>query len=196
MPIEHFRPRSAKIMAIVLYVIAVAGLLLAFLSGFAARDLVLSLPVLALVAYSGYWLFWFPVVTVTDQGILVVNPVRTASVPWLALRSLGTKYSLTLVTDSGKYSAWAAPAPGAASRKDPETPAVLAVRARWKAFGETASSASSNRASTPVLGTSAHQDSPHHGFKADKVSTEVNWLQTGIALGLVLAIVLCALFVR
>lgn len=161
-------------MAIVLYSVAGAGLLLAIFSGLVLRDILLSIPVLALVAYCGYWLFWFPVVTVSEQDVTVVNPGRTVTVPWADLRSIGTKYSLTLETTAGKCSAWAAPAPSAVSRKSPDTEAVLSVRAAWTA--------------AKAARTNPGTDAP--------VRSTINWLQLAIPLGLIAVVVLTALFVR
>lgn len=176
MSAEQFRPRNAKTMSIVLYVVAVGGLIAALLSGLMPRDILLSIPVLALVAYSGYWLFWFPVLRIDFEGIIVVNPARTFTVPWAGLRSVETKYSLTLLTASGKISAWAAPAPSGMSRKSLETDAVLGVRSGWSA-----AKSRSKQASVP-----GHQE----------VQSQINWLQLGIPLGLVVVIVLCAVLVR
>jgi hypothetical protein len=59
------------------------------------------------------WLvFWHPRVEVTDDGVVLVNPLRTIEVPWPALINVETQYALTLVTPGGRYRAWAAPGPG------------------------------------------------------------------------------------
>ena len=59
------------------------------------------------------WLvFWHPAVVVDDDGITLVNPLRTVHVPWAALIQVQTQYALTLHTPNGRYRAWAAPGPG------------------------------------------------------------------------------------
>lgn len=112
MTTERFRPRTGIILAIVLYALALAGLAVALLSGLNGREILLTLPVLAFLAYCGYWLFGYPEVVVDDDGITLVNPSRTIRVPWVALVTVETKFALTLITANGRYSAWAAPAPG------------------------------------------------------------------------------------
>lgn len=168
-------------MAIVLYSTAALGLLLICFSGLVIRDILLSIPLLLLLGYCGYWLFWLPTVMVTKDGTTIVNPVRTISVPWQALRSLETKYSMTLLTESGKYSAWAAPSPGPMSRKSAETEVVQAVRASWAAARKENNSAPPAGTETPVGAV---------------VQSRVNWLQLGVALGLIAATAFCFLLVR
>ena len=42
----------------------------------------------------------------------LVNVLRTIDLPWPAIQLVDTKWALTLVTAYGKFTAWAAPAPG------------------------------------------------------------------------------------
>lgn len=59
------------------------------------------------------WLvFWHPAVTVDDDGVTLVNPLRTIRVPWAALIQVQTQYALTLHTPQGRFRSWAAPGPG------------------------------------------------------------------------------------
>ncbi|EMY35498.1 integral membrane protein [Arthrobacter crystallopoietes BAB-32] len=76
-----------------------------------AAGLLQSLP-LAAIAYVAWWFAWYPAVVVSEQGVTLRNPLRTIQVPWPTLITVETKYALTLVTASGRYSAWSAPAPG------------------------------------------------------------------------------------
>ena len=64
------------------------------------------------VAYLGWWLFWYPSVVLTDSAVILHNPMATIEVPLTALIDVDTKYALKLVTPSGSFTAWAAPAPG------------------------------------------------------------------------------------
>ncbi|NYE95091.1 hypothetical protein FHU41_001312 [Psychromicrobium silvestre] len=172
MPAETFRPRNSKTMSVLLYALAVLGLIAALLGGLSLRDVLLSLPVLALVGYCGYWLFWFPKVQFDDESVTLVNPVRTVTIPWPALKSIETRFALTLLTGDGKYGAWAAPAPSASSRKDSETEVVKAVRERWK------------RNLSADAGTT------------ESATVRINWLQLAILLGLLAVVVICLLTVR
>lgn len=63
-------------------------------------------------AVVAYLVFWRPRVVVDDDGVLVVNPVRTVRVPWAALIDVRTQYAFTVVTPHGLVRAWAAPGPG------------------------------------------------------------------------------------
>lgn len=81
-----------------------------------ARDpleLLRALPWLALVVGACWALFWRPCVIVDDGGVRIVNPLRTIELPWPSIVAVDTKWSLTLVTAYGEFTAWAAPAPGA-----------------------------------------------------------------------------------
>lgn len=69
-------------------------------------------PWLALVSLAVWAAYWNPRVIVDDGAVHLVNILRTVSVPWPAIQEIDTKWSLTLVTAYGKFTAWAAPAPG------------------------------------------------------------------------------------
>ncbi len=56
-------------------------------------------------------LFGNPKVEVADGGITIVNIVRTVHVPWPAVESVGSKWSLSVQTAAGTYNSWAIPAP-------------------------------------------------------------------------------------
>lgn len=105
-----FKPRTSKWFAGIAWILAALGIV-----GAVAADgidgLLVAWPMLA-VAFLGWWAFWFPSITVDDNAVVIRNMVRSVTVPWNALIHVDTKYALTLVTTSGSYSAWAAPAPG------------------------------------------------------------------------------------
>jgi hypothetical protein len=71
-----------------------------------------AVPYAAAAGVLAWVLCWHPRVDVREDGVRVVNPWRTITVPWEALVLVTTRYALTLVTPHGRYSAWAAPAPG------------------------------------------------------------------------------------
>jgi Bacterial PH domain len=58
-------------------------------------------------------LFWRPRVDVSDGGVRIVNVLRTIDIPWPAIQLVDTKWALTVVTAYGRFTAWAAPSPGA-----------------------------------------------------------------------------------
>lgn len=106
---EEFRPRTSKVLAVLMWAVAAIALVSALASGVAG---LLGIPLALAVAFAGFWLFWFPKVSIDDDAITLVNPVRTISVPWPALITVDTKFALKLVTPAGAFTAWAAPAPG------------------------------------------------------------------------------------
>ena len=65
----------------------------------------------AFVSYAAWAVFWLPTVTVSDGGVTLRNVLRTIHLPWPSIQGIDTKYALTLVTQYGKFAAWAAPAP-------------------------------------------------------------------------------------
>lgn len=108
-----FRPTGPRVLAGVLVVGAAVGVVAILVAGgLHAWPAVLPL---VLVAYAAWLLFWFPKVEVGDRFVTLVNPLQTLRVPWDAIILVDTKYAMTLVTPSGRYSAWAAPAPGVVS---------------------------------------------------------------------------------
>lgn len=106
---EVFRPRGSIFLAGLMWLVGAIFVAV----GIASTREFSSLPVGLTVAFFGYWLFWYPVVQVGLDGVTVRNPMRTIAVAWPALVTVDTKYALTLVTENGKYTAWAAPAPSA-----------------------------------------------------------------------------------
>lgn len=78
-----------------------------------AVAMLLTLPWVALFMTCSWAIFWRPSVEVSDAGVRLVNVTRTIDVPWPAVIDVETRYALTLDTAYGRFSAWAAPAPGA-----------------------------------------------------------------------------------
>jgi hypothetical protein len=117
---DVYRARSNLLLAVLLWALAALGLVVTVAQG-GLPGLRFVAP-LALMAYAGWALFWRPAVVVSDAGVELVNPVRRIGVPWDALAYVDTKYALTLGTGQGRFTAWAAPAPGAlgARRARPE----------------------------------------------------------------------------
>ena len=105
-----FRPRTGIWFTAIAVVIAGGGLV-SVMATDGPGGLVRAWPLIA-VAFGGWWLFWYPVVIFEDRDVTLRNPFTTVRVPWNALIDVETKYALKLVTASGSYTAWAAPAPG------------------------------------------------------------------------------------
>jgi Bacterial PH domain len=106
---EQFRPRTSKILSFLLWGLALVIGATSAAAGVAGLP---GIPLALAVAFVGYWLFWFPVVRLSETGVTLVNPARTVVVPWVALIAVDTKFALKLTTPSGAFTAWAAPAPG------------------------------------------------------------------------------------
>lgn len=82
------------------------------LAGNGLREFLQMAPWLTLVAGICWAAFWRPHVAVSDGGVRLVNVLRTIDLPWPSIEAIDTKWSLSLVTAYGKFTAWAAPAPG------------------------------------------------------------------------------------
>ncbi len=110
-------------------------------------------PWLALVAGACWATFWRPEVMVDDGGVRLVNVLRTVHVPWPAIQAIDTKWALTLITAYGRFTAWAAPAPGVhqavrATRHDAEHLPMSALRGNGIRPGDLPSSPSGDAALT------------------------------------------------
>lgn len=113
------------------------------------EPLLRALPAIAFAMTGSIVLFWLPRVDVTPARVEIVNAFRSYRVTWPAIREVGTRWSMTLYTVSGRIEAWAAPAPGpltgAASRASQRPGrgdrrggqgAAAIVRAQWEAYRE------------------------------------------------------------
>ncbi|GAB3529926.1 PH domain-containing protein [Arthrobacter monumenti] len=105
-----FKPRTAKWFAGITWTLLAIGLVAAVVVN-GVDGLLTAWPLLAL-AYFGWWVFWYPSVQIDDDAVTVHNLMRSITVPWSALINVDTKFALTLITTRGRYTAWAAPAPG------------------------------------------------------------------------------------
>jgi hypothetical protein len=105
-----FKPRTSVWFTGIAVLIAVGGLVSVMVTDGTA-GLSAAAPLVG-VAYLGWWLFWYPAVVLAEDTVTLRNPLATVQVPWTALIDVDTKYALKLLTPSGAYTAWAAPAPG------------------------------------------------------------------------------------
>ena len=102
-------PRFSRVMGVL--VVAICVLTEVALVQYGRMDLLLrATPALAFVIVGTYTLFWAPLVRINSSEIEIVNPLRTHRIAWPAIRDITTRWTLTVVTDRGSYSAWAAPA--------------------------------------------------------------------------------------
>lgn len=69
-------------------------------------------PAAALLAFFAWAALWRPFVSVGDAGVTLRNVTHRVGIPWEALVHIDTRYALTVHTPTGKFAAWAAPAPG------------------------------------------------------------------------------------
>ncbi|HLS63247.1 MAG TPA: PH domain-containing protein [Ruania sp.] len=104
-----FRTPMARVLTVAVALVAAVALGY-FVSDAGAGELWRSGPTVLFVVVLTWALFWRPHVQVADSGITVANILRTVHVPWPALRSVDSKWSLTVVASDVKVSAWAVPA--------------------------------------------------------------------------------------
>jgi hypothetical protein len=87
---------------------------------------VLSTGAPPLAAAVGVWaLFWRPALEVSDDGLTVINVLRTTHVPWPCVTGVDVTWSLRVLTTRGPLTVWAVPVRG-----------VLAARAAHRRGGE------------------------------------------------------------
>lgn len=189
-----FRPRSAKWFAGITWSLAAFGLIAAAVVD--GIDGMLAAWPLLVVAYFGWWIFWYPSVHIGDDGVTLHNLLRSVSVPWSALINVDTKFALTLTTTRGRFTAWAAPAPGVwgTHRGKPEhvrgLPATTygaadSIRPGDLKNTDSGAAAYYVRSHWAVLAEAGKLDvdSP----EASNVTTSIHWLHIGCAAVLVAA---------
>ncbi|MBI5161353.1 MAG: PH domain-containing protein [Micrococcales bacterium] len=118
-------------------VLAIALVVAGSLVGWGRWEVLLrAAPGIALVAAGTIVLFWLPRVRVSPTGIEVVNPFRTYRAGWEAVQEVGTRWSTTLYTESGRIEVWAAPASGplTGARDRARTGTAAIVRRQWEAY--------------------------------------------------------------
>lgn len=149
-----FRTPMSRALTIGVAVVAVVALAY-FVSDGGIRELWRSGPTVLCIVVLTWALFWRPQVQVSDGGITVANILRTVHVPWPVLRTVDSKWSLTVTAADVNVSAWAVPAssgmaartrrPGARGGQDSPSPlrstgnadaAALAIAQRREALVE------------------------------------------------------------
>ncbi|GAA1342298.1 PH domain-containing protein [Arthrobacter roseus] len=108
---DVFRPRTSIWFTGLALVLVVIGLISSIVRYGAVTGVAGSWP-LIVCAFLAWWLFWYPRIEVSSTAVTIHNPLQVIDVPWEALIDVDTRYALKLVTPTGRYTAWAAPAPG------------------------------------------------------------------------------------
>jgi hypothetical protein len=185
-----FRSTFGRVLTIAIGVICGVTALAIAVEGNLA-DFLGFLPWLVLLAGGCWATFWRPRVEVSDGGVRLVNVTRTVDVPWPAITGIETRWALTLLTQYGRFTAWAAPAPGRgpvrrATRVDPnllgrtvgtaaEAPATITV-------GPADQAAEIVRDRWEQLRAAGHLDNPMLEHERAPVRWHVGTLAAGIAL--------------
>jgi Bacterial PH domain len=110
--VESVRPWWGRALTIAIAAICLAVTIWTGI-GDSWTDAAVTLPWTALLTLTCWATFWRPRVAVSDAGVELVNVTRTVFIPWPALQDIDTKWSLTLITAYGRFTAWSAAAPGA-----------------------------------------------------------------------------------
>jgi hypothetical protein len=190
---EVFRPGFGRVLCIAIGAVCVA-VMVALLASDGPSALWRAGPWLALVAGSCWALFWRPEVVVDDAGVRLVNVFRTIDLPWPSIQAVDTKWALTLITAYGKYTGWAAPAPGRheavrATGHDAKHLPKSAWSSEGIRPGDLPSSSSGSaalliRRRWELLRDAGHLDDP----RLEHETTPVTWHRTTIAVGVGLAV--------
>ncbi|GAA4288769.1 PH domain-containing protein [Georgenia daeguensis] len=125
-PTIVFRPTSARVYAVLCWIVALA-MLLAFATNGGLAEVLQYGPVALAIAALGWAVFWQPHVRVEARGVTLANVFRTHEVGWEAVERVETRWGLNLRTPAGRLSAWGAPAKGAlfAGRRSEAQPELL-----------------------------------------------------------------------
>jgi hypothetical protein len=106
-----YRSRFGQVLTVTMISLAALVIVLMVVQGAGAYTLRYGWSV-ALVAFVTWAAYWAPSVTVSDGGVEIRNVLRTVHLTWPSIGAVDTKYALTLITAHGRFTAWAAPAPG------------------------------------------------------------------------------------
>ena len=193
---QVFRPAFGRALFVVVAVIC-AVVVVALLIDEPAGAL-RAAPWLALVTGTCWALFWRPEVAVDDGGVQLVNPLRTVDLPWPAIHAVDTKWALTLDTAYGRFTGWAAPAPGIkeavrATKQDasqlPDGAASQAgIRPGDLPSSQSGSAAINIRERWEQLRDAGHLDDP----RLERDRAPIRWHVGTIAAGVVLVVLALA----
>jgi len=108
---EVFRTGFGRVLTITIGALCALALVLTLIADGVGETLRVA-PWLGLTVLVCWAVFWRPAVEVSDAGVTLINVTRRISIPWPALQEVDTQWALRLSTAYGRWSAWAAPAPG------------------------------------------------------------------------------------
>lgn len=180
-----FRPLFGRILSGTLMAGCALALVTSIMQG-GSTALVTVAPWLLLVMITLWAMYWNPRVIVDDGGVRLVNVLATIDIPWPAIQRIDTKWALTLFTAYGKFTAWAAPAPGGiaaargASKRQitglPESTyaAGASVRPGDLPSSPSGAAASVVRARWEALRDAGHLDNPRLEFT--QVPVQRHWI--------------------
>ena len=104
-------PRFSRVMSVL--VIAICALSEVSLVAYGhVEPLLRATPGIALAAFGTYAVFWAPLIRVNPMSIEIVNPLQTTSIGWSAVDDITTRWTLTVVTNAAKFTAWSSPSEG------------------------------------------------------------------------------------
>ncbi|MGC5617206.1 PH domain-containing protein [Georgenia sp. Z1491] len=112
-PTLVFRTRAARPIAVAGWVVCALAAVMILVDGVGPAPLAWT----ACAALVLYVVWWRPAVEVSDGGVGVRDLLRDVHVPWPALRDVESRWSLTVVTDDGRFGSWAVPAPSPSARR-------------------------------------------------------------------------------
>jgi hypothetical protein len=110
--IELFRSRASSAGFFFLSFIFV-GMVFQSIASSGPKQIAFTIAWATFAITSFYALMHKPKIEIFDEGLEVVNPISRHTFPWSDIRSIDTRFSLSVVTNDGqRIHAWAAPAPG------------------------------------------------------------------------------------
>jgi Bacterial PH domain len=153
---EQLRSSSARALAVAMVVGSAVAVASVTLTGI--ETLLTYGGPCALFGVLGWAAFWRPRVEVSDGGVVVVNTLRTITVPWPAIEGVDGRYGLRLRTAYGSVTAWAAAAPAGRQRaRGQDSAAARVVTERLESL-RAAGHLDDARLERSELGTTWHRD--------------------------------------
>ena len=188
---EVFRPQWGRVLCVIVGAICAISLVTLI-----ATDGVSAAwsagPALVLVTGACWALFWRPAVVVHDGGVRLVNVFRTIELPWPSIERVDTKWALTLYTVYGRFTGWAAPAPGMQesvrnTRRDSQHLPESAWTSEGSRPGDLPSSSSGGaalliRRRWEALRKAGHLDEPRLEWDRPPITWHLRQLAIGIGL--------------
>lgn len=108
--IQTFRPKSGYIFAGIVGAIFI-GLFVVVLTEGNPEAIVASAGLCGFACVSAWLIYIRPKLELFDEGLRIVNPLRTFTLGWEKVDAIDTKYALEIFTDGKKITVFAAPAP-------------------------------------------------------------------------------------